>query len=139
VFRIGSKIAQSDALKPSRVSLFTAFGGLEKVIFHDQQIPLEVTIGLILKWTHEFKVEPKPAKERLPVMPQLDYDTSWGFFNCTNQGHCSLYGIRAILFLNHSHYFFICYTTSSSTIMKAKLLVFRSLLYLAKIKKVHQI
>ena len=77
-------------------------------------------IGLIEKVSREFKLDPKTKKPRILVMPQLDFDMSWGYFDGANLGHSPRMGINVILYLNVHHYFFMHYIARRGSNMKAK-------------------
>jgi hypothetical protein len=76
-------------------------------IFQNADIPPEISAGLIVKLTQEYKMEPKLKNPRAPVMPQLDSNIPWAFFDGASQGDPPVCVVGAVLYMNQNHYFHI--------------------------------
>jgi hypothetical protein len=79
------------------------------IVFQDKQIHSGSGGILIEKLTNEYKCDPKQQKVRVLLMPLLDYETPWGFFDGASQGHPPRCGFRVLLFMNSRHFFYIRY------------------------------
>jgi hypothetical protein len=71
----------------------------KSIIFRNEYNPPEVTTGFIIKITKEFVVEPKEKKQRVPIIPELDLDIPWGFFDGSIQGDQPVCGVGKVFFL----------------------------------------
>jgi hypothetical protein len=99
-------------LKRSQETWFTVFGGHwshNSIIFRDKDIPLDVIAGLVIKITKEYMVDHKVKIPRNLVMPVLDGDIPWGYFDCASEGHPPICRVGEVLFLNQSHFIYIKY------------------------------
>jgi hypothetical protein len=50
-------------------------------IFKDKMVPPEITAAITLSQVSEFKEDPKSQKQWNTVLPHLDCETPWGYFN----------------------------------------------------------
>lgn len=61
-------------------------------IFHEKEIPKELTSALIFQWKNEHKCPPKVQKIRRIKPPVINYDMPWDFFDGASQGSPPLAG-----------------------------------------------
>jgi hypothetical protein len=74
-----------------------------------------ITIALTLSQASEFKEDPKSIKQRIPILPSLDYEIPWGYFYGVSQGHPPSCGVGVVLYINQSHYIYIIYDPSGGS------------------------
>ena len=72
-------------------------------------------------------------------MPQLSMEIPRGFYDGASQGNLVFCGIRVILYMNPSHYFFVHYTPGRGTNMKSKFSALWTLLHFAKMKGIDRL
>jgi ribonuclease HI len=73
-------------------------------------------------------MEPKQKKNKNSVMPHIDYDILWGFFDGASQGDPPRCGVGGFFFLNQSHYFHIHYALGRGTNTKEEFSILWTLL-----------
>lgn len=78
-----------------------------------------------------FKKNPGKKKQRIPSMPKLLEETSWGFFDGANQGHPPFCGDGAVLYITTKLHFEIRYTPGRGSNMKVEVTTIWDLLFLA--------
>jgi hypothetical protein len=50
-------------------------------IFEDKWFPPRVITTIMLNQVVDFKEDPKSFKQHIPILPTLDYDIPWGYFD----------------------------------------------------------
>jgi hypothetical protein len=68
-------------------------------IFINEEIPSTITASLIIKFSMDYVVEEKEKNQRLLIIPELNLDILWGFFDGSSQGHPVVCGVGVVLFL----------------------------------------
>jgi hypothetical protein len=72
-------------------------------------MPLEVMMNLTLNQEVEFRENMKAIKLCILVIPSIDYEVPWGYFDGAIQGHPPMCGVRVVLFIKQNHYIHIRY------------------------------
>jgi hypothetical protein len=85
-------------------------------IFKDKYIPPEITTNITLNLAEEFK-EKNPC---ILVMPSINYEVPWGYFDVMCQGHPPSCGVGAVLYINNNNYIYIRYAPRTGTNNRAE-------------------
>jgi ribonuclease HI len=73
------------------------------------------------------------------IMPLIDYEITWGYFDGESQGHPPMCGVGIIIFINHNHYLFIKYSPRVGSNNRAKFISLWMLLEITKSKDVRKL
>lgn len=90
-------------------------------------IPAEVVIGIIDSTCKAFETETKSEKTRMLVMPAIDQEILWGFFDGASEGAPQICGVGAVLDINKHHYMHIRYSPGRDSKFKQQSGVYSTL------------
>jgi hypothetical protein len=65
-------------------------------IFKDKWVSPEITVALTITQEAKFKEDPKGYKPFNPILPSLDYEIPWGYFDGASQGHPPSCGVGVV-------------------------------------------
>jgi hypothetical protein len=101
-------------------------------IFKNGVIPPKVSFDLIIKISREFKLDPKENKLRIPIIPNLNQEITWGFFDGASQGHPPRCGVRVVLFFKQNHFLHIRYSPRRGSNSREDVIVLWTLIEIAR-------
>jgi hypothetical protein len=108
-------------------------------IFKDKWVSPEITTALTLSQATEFKEDPKGQKLCNPILPSLDYEIPWGYFDGASQGHPPSCGVGVVLYINQNHYIYIRYAPGGGKNNKVELIALWTLLETSKKKDIRKL
>jgi ribonuclease HI len=111
-------------------SIFTSniWWARNNAVFNDKFMPPEVTTNITLNQAVEFREDPKALKTRLPVLPTIDYEVPWGYFDGASQGHPPMCGVGVVLYIKQNHYIHIRYAPGTRSNNRAEFIALWTLL-----------
>jgi ribonuclease HI len=86
-----------------------------------------------------FKEDPQAYKQCTPILPTLDYDIPWGYFDGVSQGHPPSCRVGVVMFINQNHYIYIRYAPGQGSNNKAELIAMWTLLETTKKKDIKKL
>jgi hypothetical protein len=110
-----------------------------KIIFKDKLMHPEVLAALTISQSKELKEKLKEKRPWISILSDIDYQTSWGYFNGANQGNPPMCGVGMVLFINHNHYIHIRYAPGLGTNNREKFLALWTFLETTKKKDVKKL
>jgi ribonuclease HI len=78
-------------------------------------------------------------KQCTPILPTLDYDIPWGYFDGASQGHPPSCRVGVVMFINQNHYIYIRYAPGQGSNNRAELIAMWTLLEMTKQKDIKKL